>query len=65
MSHRGLPLTQERKLLRRQQAEARQAEYDKLSIEEKLARLPKDGSKKQRAKLLALLDQELSQIRTM
>jgi hypothetical protein len=40
---------------RRKAAEARQAEYDKLSLEEKLARLPPDGANKQRAKLLKQL----------
>lgn len=40
---------------RRVSAEARQAVYDKLTLQQKLDSLPKDGAKKQRAKLEAAL----------
>lgn len=40
---------------RRASAEARQAAYDKLTLQQKLDALPKDGAKKQRAKLEAAL----------
>jgi len=57
MSSRGLPVTKQIRELRRKFAEERQAEYDKLSIKEKLERLPPEpGAKKQRAKLLAQLN---------
>lgn len=56
MSNRGFPITQAHRDLRRKQAEARQAEYDKLSIQEKLNRLPTTGSVKQRARLQAALN---------
>lgn len=36
---------------KRTEAQKRQAEYDTLSIEEKLSRLPEGGSARQRAKL--------------
>lgn len=36
---------------KRKEAEARQAEYDSLTVAEKFARLIENGSKKQRAKL--------------
>ena len=40
---------------RRKKAEEMQAEYDKLTLDEKLAKLPPEpGAKKQRARLLAL-----------
>ena len=52
MSSRGMKITQTIRAERRARAEARQAEYNKLSLEEKLARLPKDGANKQRARLL-------------
>lgn len=37
---------------KRAEAKERQAEYDKLSVEEKLKRLPQGASERQRAKLL-------------
>ena len=40
---------------RRKTAEERQKEYDALTPQEKLERLPKDGAKKQRAKLEHLI----------
>lgn len=44
-----------RKEVLREEAEARQAAHDKLSIQEKLDRLPKGGAKRERARLEALL----------
>lgn len=56
MSHRGHPVTVAIKLFRRKNAEERQAEYDKLSLKEKLERLPPEpGAVRQRARLLALM----------
>lgn len=43
---------------RRDQAEARQFKYDSLSTKEKLASCVPDGSKRQRARLEALLAKE-------
>ncbi len=37
---------------RREGAKARQAAYDALTIEQKLAQLPKDGAKRQHARLV-------------
>jgi len=47
-----------RRLKRRQEAEARNAEYRALTTQYKLASLPVTGATKQRAKLEALLAQE-------
>lgn len=55
MSSRGFTITKSIRAERRARAEAMQAEYNKLSLEEKIARLPKDGAKKQRARLLKQL----------
>jgi hypothetical protein len=41
---------------RRNQANARQEAYDKLTIQEKIDRLPPEGAKRQRAKLYAKLE---------
>jgi hypothetical protein len=43
---------------KRQEAKARQAAYDNLTIAEKMATLIKDGSQKQRNKLTKLMDKE-------
>lgn len=40
---------------KREEAIERQTTYDKLSVEEKLSKLPANGAKKQREKLSALL----------
>jgi len=53
MSTRGFPVTAQRRAARRAQAEVRQAEYDKLSIQDKLDRLPADRCNRQRTKLMA------------
>jgi len=56
MSHRGQPVTKVIKERRRKAAEAMKAEYDALSLEEKIAKLPPPpGAAKQRARLEALL----------
>ena len=58
MSHRGYTVTKQIKELRRKFAEERQAEYDKLTLQQKIDRLPPEpGAKKQRARLLALLEE--------
>jgi len=43
---------------KRREAQARQAQYDSLTIAEKMATLIKDGSKKQRNKLEKLMEKE-------
>lgn len=58
MSTRGFPITQQRRQERRKQAEARQTEYDKLSLQQKLNRLPATGSNKQRARLEAAINKQ-------
>lgn len=58
MSKRGIPVTKAIREMRRQRAEKRQADYDKLSLQEKLDRLPEGGANKQRAKLEVLLKKQ-------
>lgn len=58
MSHRGLKVTKVRKEERRKQAEARQVEYDKLSLQDKLTRLPAGKCERQRARYTALLTKQ-------
>lgn len=54
MSSRGYPVTREIRARLRKEAEERQAEYDKLSLQEKLDRLPSPPrAAKQRKKLTA------------
>lgn len=55
MTSRGMPVTKQMKLEKRKIAEEAKAEYDKLSLKQKIDRLPKDGAKKQRARLMELL----------
>ena len=55
MAKRGFPVTFAMREERRKRAEARQAEYDKLTVAEKLEKLPANGCKKQRAKLELLM----------
>jgi hypothetical protein len=53
MSKRGIPVTKPMRAARRAAAEKRQAEYDKLSKAEKLAKLPPEPhAKRQRDRLL-------------
>lgn len=58
MASRGMPVTEQIRSEKRKRAEARQAEYDKLTLQQKIERLPANGAMKQRAKLLALLDKQ-------
>ena len=59
MSSRGYPNTREIVAYRRKNAEALKAEYDKLTTQQKLDKLPPEpGAKKQRARLLAQLEAE-------
>lgn len=58
MSHRGFPITAQRREERRKQAEARQAEYDKLTLQQKLNRLPANGAKRQRTRLEAAINKQ-------
>lgn len=59
MSSRGMPVTQQMRQERRTRAEARQVEYDKLSLQEKLKRLPPEpAAAKQRARLQGLLEKK-------
>lgn len=51
MSSRGMPVTQQVRKERREKADFMKKEYSLLSTEEKLARLPRDGAKKQRKRL--------------
>ena len=62
MAKRGFPITKAMREERRKKAEARQAEYDKLTLEQKLAKLPETGAKKQRAKLEAALEKSKAKI---
>ena len=61
MSHHGkhgYPKTKQIRSELRKAAEELQAEYNKLSLEEKIARLPPEpGAQKQRKRLLALLEE--------
>ena len=57
MSRRGLPITKQMKEERRKRAEKAKEEYDKLSLQEKLDRLPPDGAQKQRARLLKQIEE--------
>ncbi len=55
MSSRKMPVTQEIRAYRRQVAKEQKEAYDQLSLEEKLAQLPKDGAKRQRERLEKLI----------
>lgn len=57
MSSRGFPVTKSMKAERRAKAEKRQEEYNKLTLEQKLAKLPVDGAKRQRARLTKQLEE--------
>tara|TARA_B110000503_G_C6787795_1_gene265953 strand:+ start:45 stop:236 length:192 start_codon:yes stop_codon:yes gene_type:complete len=57
MSKRGYPVTVRVRDERRKQAELRQAQYNKLSLKEKLERLPAEPqASRQRLKLLKQLE---------
>lgn len=49
---------------RQQEAKDRQTVYDKLSVQEKLDKLPFDGAKRQRARLTDLLEKQKTQAAT-
>lgn len=57
---RGFPVTAAMRVERRKAAEARQAEYDKLTLQQKLDRVPANGGKKVRAKLERLMEKAAS-----
>lgn len=52
------PKTKARRKTLRVEAEERQEAYNKLSLEEKISKLPEGGANKQRAKLMALLEKQ-------
>lgn len=58
MTRRGYPITREMQAERRHVAEVNAIEYAKLSTVDKLSKLPKEGAKKQRARLEAQLKSE-------
>jgi hypothetical protein len=65
MSSRGLPVTKQMRAERRKRAEEMRQEYDALSLEQKFAKLPPEpGAKKQRARLMALLQKQKTNSRT-
>lgn len=58
MSKRGYPVTVRVRAERRKQAELRQVEYNKLSLKERLDRLPPEPqASRQRLKLLKQLEE--------
>jgi len=58
MSKRKVPTTKAIRARRSLAAESRQADYDTLTTQQKIDHLPKDGAKKQRAKLTLRLEEE-------
>lgn len=55
----SFPITKQIRAERRARAEERQAEYDKLTLQQKIDRLPPEpAAKKQRARLLAQLQKQ-------
>lgn len=54
----GFPRTKQMREEKRKQAEARKAEYDKLSVQEKLDRLPEGKCNRQRARYTSILQKE-------
>lgn len=54
MSSRVKPVTKRMREERRARADKAHEEYNKLTLDQKLARLPADGAKRQRARLEAL-----------
>lgn len=52
---RGFPITQAMRAERRKRAEERNAEYNKLTLQQKLEKLPTNGANRQRAKLQAAI----------
>ena len=65
MSSRGYPHTKQIMASRRAEAEARQAEYDKLTLQQKIDKLPPEPqAAKERAKLLALKNKPATKLAT-
>jgi hypothetical protein len=63
MSSRGLPITKKIRAERRAVAEASLADYNKLTLEQKLNGLPPEpGAAKQRARLLALVNKKQEKV---
>jgi hypothetical protein len=63
MSTRGFCITKARRAERRKQADARNEEYNKKSLQSKLEGLPIGGAKKQRARLeVAVAKQQIKQV---
>ena len=63
MSSRGLPVTKKIRAERRAVAEASLADYNKLTLEQKLNGLPPEpGAAKQRARLLALVAKQQEKV---
>jgi hypothetical protein len=61
MSSRGLPVTKQIREERRKRAEEMQKEYDTLTVEQKLAKLPPPpAATKQRNRLVALMNKTSS-----
>lgn len=58
MSRRGFPITKAHRAERRARAEKMLAEYNKLTTQQKLDRLPTEGCRKQRKRLVAKLESE-------
>ncbi len=58
MSKRGFTVTKAMREEKRHLAEQDAAEYAKLSTEEKLSKLPKEGATRQRKRLLLKLEEE-------
>lgn len=56
MSSRKKPITKQMKLERRKQADKRNEEYAKLSLQQKLDKLPAGSANKQRARLEAAVE---------
>jgi len=63
MSSRGMPVTRQIRAERRARAEALQAEYDKLTLQQKIDRLPPEPqAAKQRARLLGLVAKQAEKV---
>lgn len=58
MSSRGMPKTKEIRKTLRKQADDRKTEYDKLTLQQKLDKLPEGHCERQRQRLLKALEEE-------
>jgi hypothetical protein len=61
VSHRGFKITAQRREERRKAAEERQKLYDALTLQQKLDKLPFNGAKRQKEKLLSLMAKQNNQ----